>query len=173
MKQRLIHKLQQLVSRSEELGGLLSDPDIINDQNRFRDLSREYAQLEPVVTLYREFEHAQADQTVAEDMLKDQDPNIRNLGKEELDTITARMNDLELKVRKHLIPKDPHDESNIFLEIRAGTGGDEAAIFAGDLFRMYTKYADSQGWKLEILSQHEGDHGGFKEIISRIIGRGA
>ncbi len=173
MQQRLIHKLQQLVSRSEELGGLLSDPEIINDQNRFRDLSREYAQLEPVVTLYREFEHAQIDQTAAEDMLKDEDSDIRNLGKEELDAVTARMNDLELQIKKFLIPKDPHDESNIFLEIRAGTGGDEAAIFAGDLFRMYLKYAESQGWKLEVLSQREGEHGGYKEIISRIIGRGA
>jgi peptide chain release factor 1 len=173
VKQSLIDKLQQLVSRSEELGGLLSDPEIISDQPRFRDLSVEYAQLEPVVSLFRAFEQAQADQTAAEDMLTDDDPEIRTMGQEELDAVTLRLAEIEQQVKLQLVPKDPHDNSNLFLEIRAGTGGDEAAIFSGDLFRMYTKYAESQGWQLEILSQHEGEHGGFKEIISRIIGRGA
>jgi len=173
VKQSLIDKLQQLVARSEELGALLSDPIIINDQNRFRDLSREYAQLEPVIELFRQFERAQADQTAAEEMLKDDDAEVRAMGKEEIEALKDSMGNLELAVRKALIPKDPHDDSNIYLEIRAGTGGDEAAIFAGDLFRMYTKYADSQGWKLEIMNEHEGDHGGYKEIISRIIGNGA
>ena len=173
MKQSLIDKLQQLVSRSEELGGLLSDPEIIGDQSRFRDLSVEYAQLEPVVSLFRAFEQAQADQTAAEDMLTDDDPEIRTMGQEELDAVTLRLAEIEQQVKLQLVPKNPHDDSNLFLEIRAGTGGDEAAIFSGDLFRMYSKYAESQGWQIEILSQHEGEHGGFKEIISRIIGRGA
>jgi len=173
VKQSLVDKLQQLVARSEELGALLSDPVIINDQNRFRDLSREYAQLEPVIELFRQFERVQADQTAAEEMLKDDDAEVRAMGKEEIEALKDSMGELELAVRRVLIPKDPHDDSNIYLEIRAGTGGDEAAIFAGDLFRMYSKYADSQGWKLEIMNEHEGDHGGYKEIISRIIGNGA
>ncbi len=173
MKQSLIDKLQQLVARSEELGAMLSDPTIISEQNRFRDLSKEYAQLEPVIVLFQQYEQAHADQTAAEEMLSDEDADVRAMGKDELETLKDSMDELECAVRKALIPKDPHDDSNIYLEIRAGTGGDEAAIFAGDLFRMYTKYADSQGWTLEILNDHEGDHGGYKEIISRIIGTGA
>jgi peptide chain release factor 1 len=173
MKQSLIDKLQQLVARSEEVGGMLSDPEVMKNQNRFRDLSREYSQLDPVVSLFRDFEQARDDQTAAEEMVEDDDPEIRTMGQEELEAITQRIEDIELQVRKRLIPKDPHDESNIYLEIRAGTGGDEAAIFAGDLFRMYAKFVEARGWQLEILSEHEGDHGGFKEIISRIIGKGA
>ena len=173
MKQSLIDKLHQLAARSEELGGLLSDPEVIGDQNRFRDLSKEYAQLEPVVTLFQAFQRAEEDRAAAEEMLKDVDPEIREMGQEELADIQGRLEELELQVKKELIPQDPHDDSNIFLEIRAGTGGDEAAIFAGDLFKMYVKYADEHGWKLETLSQSDGEHGGFKEIISRIVGRGA
>jgi peptide chain release factor 1 len=173
VKQSLIDKLHQLAARSEEVGGLLSDPDIIADQNRFRDLSREYSQLEPVVTLFRAYQQGESDLIGAEEMLEDSDPDIRQMGQEELEDVQARLEQLELQVKKALIPRDPHDDSNIFLEIRAGTGGDEAAIFAGDLFKMYVKYADQHGWKLETLSQSDGEHGGFKEIISRIIGRGA
>jgi peptide chain release factor 1 len=173
MKQSLVDKLQQLVARSEELGALLSDPDVINDQNRFRDLSKEYAQLGPVIDLFGQYERAQADMSAAEEMLNDDDSEVRAMGKEEIETLKASLDDLEIAVRKELIPKDPHDDSNIYLEIRAGTGGDEAAIFAGDLFRMYSKYADTLGWKLEIMNAHEGEHGGYKEIISRIIGNGA
>jgi peptide chain release factor 1 len=173
VKQSLVDKLQQLVARAEELEALLSDPIIINDQNRFRDLSKEYAQLEPVVALFNRYQQAQADQAAAEEMLADTDAEIRAMGKEEIEALKDSMDEIQLAVRKVLIPKDPHDDSNIYLEIRAGTGGDEAAIFVGDLFRMYTKYVDSKGWKLEILSAHEGDHGGYKEIISRIIGNGA
>ncbi|MAF83844.1 MAG: peptide chain release factor 1 [Gammaproteobacteria bacterium] len=173
MKQSLVNKLQQLVARSEELGALLSDPNIITDQNRFRDLSKEYAQLEPVIALFNDYEQAQADQTAAEEMLNDADAEIRSMGKEEIEVLKGSMEQLEFAVRKALIPKDPYDDSNIYLEIRAGTGGDEAAIFVGDLFRMYSKYADTQGWKLEIMNANEGEHGGYKEIISRIIGKGA
>ncbi len=173
MKQSLVEKLHQLVARSEELGGLLSDPEIIADQNRFRDLSREYAQLETIVELTRSYERARADLAAAEEMLADEDAELRELGQEELEAARRRLEKIELDVRKELIPKDPHDDSNIYLEIRAGTGGDEAAIFAGDLFRMYLKYAESQGWRVEVLSQSEGEHGGYKEIISRILGKGA
>ena len=173
MQQSLIDKLHQLAGRSEELGGLLSDPDVIGDQNRFRDLSREYAQLNPVVELFRAYQQAENDRIAAEEMLQDTDPDIRQMGQEELTDVRERLDSLELQVKKELIPKDPHDSSNIYLEIRAGTGGDEAAIFAGDLFKMYVKYVDEQGWKMETLNQNEGEHGGFKEIVSRIIGHGA
>jgi peptide chain release factor 1 len=173
MKQSLVDKLQQLVARTEELGALLSDPGVINDQNRFRDLSKEYAQLEPIIELFGQYERAQADQATAEEMLGDDDSEVRAMGKEEIEDLKSVMDNLEKALRKELIPKDPHDDSNIYLEIRAGTGGDEAALFAGDLFRMYTKYADTLGWKLEIMNAHEGEHGGYKEIISRIIGSGA
>ncbi|MFQ5634725.1 MAG: peptide chain release factor 1 [Gammaproteobacteria bacterium] len=173
MKQSLVEKLQQLVARSEELGGLLSDPEIIGDQDRFREYSKEYARLEGIVDLMRAYEQAQTDLSGAKEMIDDDDDDIRQLGQEELEHIRERLAQLEAEVKTALIPRDPHDDSNIYLEIRAGTGGDEAAIFAGDLFRMYLKYAESQGWQVEIISQNEGEHGGFKEIISRLIGRGA
>jgi peptide chain release factor 1 len=169
----IVDKLQQLVARSEEVGALLSDPQVIADQSQFRHLAREYSQLDPVVTLFRAFEQARSDLASAEEMAADDDPEIRALGQEEIETVQRRIEDLESQVRKQLIPKDPRDESNIYLEIRAGTGGDEAALFAGDLFRMYQKYAERYSWQLEVLSAHEGEHGGFKEIISRVVGRGA
>jgi peptide chain release factor 1 len=173
VKQSLVDKLQQLVARSEELGGLLSDPDIIGDQTRFRDLSKEYAHLESIVDLTRSYEQAQADLEGAQEMLADADTEIREMGQEEVTAVQAQLERIELDVRKELIPKDPFDDSNIYLEIRAGTGGDEAAIFAGDLLRMYLKYAESQRWQVEIMSESEGEHGGYKEVISRIIGNGA
>ena len=173
MKESLLHNLQQLVSRHEELAGLLSDPEIISNQNKFRDLSQEYSRLEPVASLFARYEQSVADVEAAAEMAEDTDPEIRALGREEQETAENHRDALEAELRKHLIPKDPHDDANIFLEIRAGTGGDEAAIFSGDLFRMYQRYAEAQGWKLEILSQRDGEHGGFKEIISRIEGKGA
>jgi peptide chain release factor 1 len=173
VKTSIVEKLQQLVSRHEEISEQLSDPDVINNQNSFRDLSREFVRLEPVVTLFKEYEEVQADLAAAQEMIADEDPGLRELGQEEVDSTRKRLGELELQVRGHLIPVDPHDQSNIFLEIRAGTGGDEAALFAGDLFRMYQRYTENKGWTLEILSQRDGDHGGFKEIISRIVGRGA
>ncbi len=173
MKESLLNNLQQLVSRHEELAGLLSDPEIIGNQNKFRDLSQEYARLEPVATLFARYEGAVDDVAAAEEMLADTDADIRALGKEEIESAEQQRDALEGELRLQLIPRDPNDEANIFLEIRAGTGGDEAAIFAGDLFRMYQRYAEQQGWSLEILSQRDGEHGGFKEIISRIVGKGA
>ena len=173
MKESLLNKLQQLVGRHEEISGLLSDPEVMGDQNRYRDLSREYARLEPVSRLFGEIEQAQNDLKAAQDMIEDDDEEIRSLGREELAAASESVEALEQELKKHLVPKDPRDDNNIFLEIRAGTGGDEAAIFAGDLFRMYQRYAEQQNWKLEILSEREGEHGGFKEIISRVEGDGA
>jgi peptide chain release factor 1 len=170
MKESLVHKLQQLVSRHAEIAGLLSDPDIMADQDRFRSLSQEYSRLDAVARLFNEFEKARGDLQAADEMRADPDSGIRRLGEEECASIETRLEELESELRKHLIPVDPHDDNNIFLEIRAGTGGDEAAIFAGDLFRMYQRFAEQQNWKLEILSQRDGEHGGFKEIISRVVG---
>ena len=173
MQQSIIQKLERIASRFAELGPLLANPDVIGDQKHFRELSKEYAQLQPAMKLYRAFQQAEADRAAAADMQRDADPEIRAMGQEELAAADTRLGELELKIRQQLIPRDPHDENNIFLEIRAAAGGDEAAIFAGDLFRMYAKYAERQGWKVEILSKHEGEKGGYKEIISRIIGTGA
>jgi peptide chain release factor 1 len=173
MKESLVNNLEQLVSRHEEISGLLSDPDIIGNQNKFRDLSQEYARLEPVVNLFNQHEAARQDLQAAQEMAEDADDEIRNMGRDEVEAAGVRITKLEAELQKHLVPRDPHDDNNIFLEIRAGTGGDEAALFAGDLFRMYQRFAETQNWQLEILSEREGDHGGFKEIISRIIGRGA
>ena len=173
MKESILNKLNNLIDRHEEIAGLLADPDVIADQNQFRDLSREYAQLEPVVNCYQDYSTAQANLQGAEEMLAESDPELREMAAEEKAAASEKIGSLELELQKLLLPSDPHDSSNIFLEIRAGTGGDEAAIFAGDLFRMYSRYAEERGWKVEIMSQNEGEHGGYKEIIARIIGEGA
>ncbi len=172
MKDSIITKLGNLVERHEEVTALLSDPAVIGDQNRFRDLSREYARLEPLVRDYRMWREARADAAAAVEMAADRDPELRALAEEELVAANARLESLELELKKYLVPHDPLDEANIFLEIRAGTGGDEAGIFAGDLFRMYSRYAERVGWTIEILSASEGEHGGYREIISRVVGPG-
>jgi len=173
VKDSILNKLNNLIDRHEEIAGLLADPDVIADQNQFRDLSREYAQLEPVVNCYQDYTSAKDDLRNAEEMLGDKDPDMRDMAVEEKAMASEQAGSLEVELQKLLLPKDPHDNSNIFLEIRAGTGGDEAAIFAGDLFRMYSRYAEVRHWKVEVLSQNEGEHGGYKEIIARIIGAGA
>ena len=173
MKTSIQTKLEKLVERFEEVGGLLSEPEVINDQTKFRGLSQEYARLEPVVKTFREYGDALKEIDSAKEMLRDSDVELRDLAQEELTAAEQRVTELEPELMKHLLPKDPHDDSNIFLEIRAGTGGDEAAIFAGDLFRMYSRYAESQRWQVEVLSENLGEHGGYKEIISRVIGQGA
>jgi len=170
VKDSIRTKLETTRDRFEEIAGLLADPDVINDQNQFRDLSKEYSRLEAVVSLFQQFETLAADIVAAEEMVGDSDSEIREMGEEELVSLTESSDTLQLKLQKALIPPDPHDNSNVFLEIRAGTGGDEAAIFAGDLFRMYSKYAESMRWPIEIISAREGDHGGYKEIVSRISG---
>jgi peptide chain release factor 1 len=172
MKDTIHNKLEDTRDRFEEISGLLSDPGVIANQNRFRDLSREYARLEPVVALFREYGKLTGDIAAAEEMAGDADPEIRRLGEEELAGLGERRKALDLELQRALIPPDPHDEADVFLEIRAGTGGDEAAIFAGDLFRMYSRYAETRRWPLEVLSAREGEHGGYKEIVSRISGNG-
>jgi peptide chain release factor 1 len=173
VKDSILNKLNNLIDRHEEIAGLLADPEVIADQNQFRDLSMEYAQLEPVVNCYQDYNLAKYNLKSANEMLTDTDPEIREMAGEEKATASAQLGNLEIELQKLLLPKDPHDNSNIFLEIRAGTGGDEAAIFAGDLFRMYCRYAEERRWTVEIMSQNEGEHGGYKEIIARIIGAGA
>ena len=172
MKDSIRNKLETVKDRFEEIAGLLADPDVIGDQNQFRDLSMEYARIEPVVDLFSQFENLTGDIAAAEEMAGDSDAELRQMGQDELETLTSQRTNLLVEVQKSLIPPDPFDNANVFLEVRAGTGGDEAAIFAGDLFRMYSKYAENRGWKVEILSAREGDHGGYKEIISRITGSG-
>ena len=172
MKDSIVNKLANLVDRHEEVSALLSDAGIIGDQARFRELSREYARLEPLVRDYQAWRCARADLAEASEMAGDKDPELREMAQEELASAEARLELLETALKKHLVPHDPLDEANIFLEIRAGTGGDEAAIFAGDLFRMYCRYAERMGWGIEILSASEGEHGGYREVISRVVGRG-
>lgn len=172
MKESIVTKLADLVERHEEIAALLSDPGVISDQSRFRELSREYSRLEEVVRDYQSWRGARTELEAATEMAADQDPEMRRLAEDELGALRQRLEQLELALKKHLVPRDPLDEANIFLEIRAGTGGDEAAIFAGDLFRMYSRYAERTGWKIEILSASEGEHGGYREIISRVAGHG-
>ena len=173
MKSSILSKLEILSARHEEIAGLMSDPEIINDQNKFRSLSMEYSQLEDVVKTFDAYQLAQSELLAGEEMLKDDDAEIREMAEEEINYAKQRMSSLELDLQKLLLPKDPNDNSNVFLEIRAGTGGDEAAIFAGDLYRMYSRYAETRRWQIEVLNTNLGEHGGYKEIIARIIGAGA
>jgi peptide chain release factor 1 len=172
MKESLIARLDHISERYEELAALLSDPDIISDQNKFRDFSREYSELESVVNCYESYKQVQGDVDEATALLKDGDADMREMAREALSEAEAARHSLSLELQKLLLPKDPNDSSNVFLEVRAGTGGDEAAIFAGDLFRMYSRFAERQRWKVEIVSESPGEHGGYKEIISRLIGEG-
>src|ERR1700688_4333018 len=173
MKDSIRRKLEKLDERFEEISRLLSDAGVIGRQNQFRELSMEYSRLGPLVERYRRVTALERDLGFARELASDKDPATRTMGEEELADLAPRIAAQELELQRLLVPKDPHDDSNIFLEVRAGTGGDEAALFAGDLFRMYTRYAESKGWSVEVLSESPGEHGGYKEIISRIIGRGA
>jgi peptide chain release factor 1 len=171
MKATLLSKLETLTDRHEEVSALLGDSQTIADQNKFRDLSREYAELEPVVTCYAQHKRVKVDLDEAQQMLDDTDPDVREMAQEELLSAGESLATLELELQKLLLPRDPNDSHNVFLEIRAGTGGDEAAIFSGDLFRMYSRFAENAGWKIEVLSERRGEHGGYKEIITRVEGR--
>ncbi|GLQ00853.1 MAG TPA: peptide chain release factor 1 [Methylophaga aminisulfidivorans] len=173
MKDSIKHKLESLVDRHEEISGLLADPDTMADQNKFRSLSQEYAQLEPVVSNFNAYRRTISALEDAKLMLNEDDADMREMAKEEINAAEEKIEELELTLQKLLLPKDPNDQRNIYLEIRAGTGGDEAAIFSGDLFRMYTKYAESRRWKVEVINAQEGEHGGYKEVICRIVGEGA
>lgn len=173
MKDSIRTKLEQLVSRFEELSALLGDAGTIADQNKFRTYSQEYSRLEPVMEVFARWNVAHNNLTAAQDMQRDADPSVRKMAEEEIHTSKAELEALASELQLLLLPRDPHDDSNIFLEIRAGAGGDEAGLFAGVLFKMYARYAEEQGWNIEILSEHEGEHGGYREVIARIIGHGA
>ncbi|WP_126453089.1 peptide chain release factor 1 [Sulfuriflexus mobilis] len=171
MKDSIRNKLDTLSERLEEINALLAEPDTINDNNRFRELSKEYAQLNPIVASYQQYRQALEDIEAARAMLEEDDAEMREMAAEEVTEAKQRSEALDAELQVLLLPTDPHDESNVFLEIRAGAGGDEAAIFAGNLFRMYSRYAEQVGWKIEIISEHEGEHGGYKEIVVRVIGK--
>jgi peptide chain release factor 1 len=171
MTPTLRRKLLALAERREELERLLADPSVVADNERFRNFSREFAQLEPVANALAEESRAKADLASAEAMRGD--PELRELAEEEISAAQQRLQALDEELALLLVPRDPRDEGNLFLEVRAGTGGDEAAIFAGDLFRMYARYAERQGWKVEIESDNPGEHGGYKEVVARVVGRGA
>lgn len=173
MKDSIKHKLESLVDRHEEIAGLLADPETMADQNKFRSLSQEYAQLEPVVSNFTAYSNTVSAIEDAKIMLEEDDAEMREMAREELNQAEQEQEELELNLQKLLLPKDPNDQRNIFLEIRAGTGGDEAAIFSGDLFRMYSRYAEIRRWKVEVINAQEGEHGGYKEMICRIVGEGA
>ena len=171
MKTSLLTKLDALADRHEEVSALLGDADTATDQNRFRDLSKEFAHLNEIVTQHQRWTQLQETVTDARQMLNDSDTELRELAAEEIAEAERELTDIEAALQVLLLPQDPSDGSNVFLEIRAGTGGDEAAIFSGDLFRMYHRYAEQKGWSVEVLSERSGEHGGFKEIISRVVGQ--
>jgi peptide chain release factor 1 len=170
MKSSLAAKLTQLSSRLEDLNGLLSASDVTRDLDRYRGLSREHAEIAPVVARYREWLQAERDLGTAQELAAD--PEMKPLAEEETRLARATMDRLEDELQQLLLPKDPNDERNVFLEIRAGTGGDESALFAGDLFRMYVRFAERNRWTVEMVSESLGDMGGYKEVISRIVGAG-
>lgn len=173
MKESVYRKLEGLVERYEEVQALLSDASVISEQSRFRELSKEFSQLEEVSHAFNRFRQAEEDLSAAEEMLKDNDPDMREMAQEEFKAAKAQLEVLDKELQILLLPKDPNDNNNCFLEIRAGAGGDEAAIFAGDVFRMYSRYAERRRWKLEVVSSNEGEHGGYKEIIASVQGEGA
>ena len=171
MKQSIRDKLESLVGRLDELDRILASGEATRDMDQYRKLTREHAELGPVVALYKEWQQAEADIATAREMLAD--PEMKELAELEIEAAEARLPGLELELQKQLLPKDANDERNVFLEIRAGTGGDESALFAGDLFRMYSRYAERQRWQVEILSASESELGGYREIICRLAGNGA
>ncbi len=173
MKDSIVHKLETTRERYEEISTELSSIEVTSNQGKFTALSKEYAQLEPIVKKFNAYQSVIKDHASARKLLGDQDENLRTMALEEIETTEQRIKQLEGELQTLLLPKDPHDQNNVFLEIRAGTGGDEAAIFAGDLFRMYSRYAEGKKWKMEVINKSEGDHGGYKEIVAKISGADA
>ncbi|OAI12052.1 peptide chain release factor 1 [Methylomonas lenta] len=171
MKPSIQTKLENLGERFEEITALLSRPEVQNDQNQYRSLGQEYAQIEPLVACYKIYQENETNLESAREMAKDSDPELREMAKEELNDAETQREELEQQLQILLLPKDPNDNRNVFLEVRAGTGGDEAAIFSGDLARMYQRYAERQGWSTEIINENRGEHGGFKEVILRVSGQ--
>jgi len=169
----MLNKLEEVADRFREVEGLLSDPTVVNDQNRYRALTKEHAELVDVVGRYERYCQIRQEIAGSQELLKDPDPDVREMANAEVADLESEKNALEAQLKLMLLPKDPNDTRNVILEVRAGTGGDEAALFAGDLFRMYTRYAENQGWKVELLSSAESEAGGFKEVIAMITGKGA
>ena len=170
MKDSIRQRLQRVAERFEEVGHLLADPTVAGGSAQFRDLSMEYARLQPLAERFHEYRDLESELAAAQEMSADTDPSMRSLAQEEVTRVRVAMDSADVELRRLLIPKDPRDEKSVFLEIRAGTGGDEAAIFAGDLLRMYARYAEAHGFTVEVMSESAGEHGGYKEIISRIGG---
>ncbi len=166
-------RLEKMVDRYEEIGRSLADPAVIGRQREFRDLSVEYARLTPVAEKFGAFRALERERATAYEMRNETDPGMREMGQEEIARLDPEIERTEEALKMMLIPRDPRDDKNIYLEVRAGTGGDEAAIFAGDLFRMYARYAETHGFTVEILSENPGEHGGYREVISRVAGSGA
>ena len=173
MKESLQHKLEKLGERQEEIYALLADPDVVNDMNRYRDLNKEAAEISPIVACFKNYRETLLALENAQAMLKDGDQDIRELAAEEMEDSRQRIEGIELELQKLLLPTDPADKSNIFLEIRAGTGGEEAALFSADLMRMYSRYAERSNWQIELLNTTESDLDGYKAIIMRVLGKGA
>lgn len=166
----MIAKLADLTDRFEEVSALLSDSETMSDRDKFTALSKEFAEIEPVVLCYQRVNKLNDDLEESSALLDDDDADLRELAEQEIAETKTQLESLNQQLQTLLLPKDPNDKSNVFLEIRAGTGGDEAAIFSGDLFRMYSKFAEAKGWRIEIMNERPGEHGGYKEIISRIEG---
>lgn len=171
MKPTIENKLASLVERHDEVGMMLTEQSVIQNQNQFRELSKEYSDLEPLVTTFKRYQDLLNQQTSAKALLAEEDAEMRAMAEEELQAVATQIENIEKELQLFLIPKDPDDDKNVFLEIRGGAGGDEAAIFAGDLFRMYSRYAEQKRWKVEIISESFGEHGGYKEVIARFIGQ--
>ncbi|NNK85544.1 MAG: peptide chain release factor 1 [Desulfobacterales bacterium] len=169
----MFEKLKGVEKRFMEIEALLSDPDIINNREAYQKLVREHAELDKVVTVFRTYNQVLEDLEESTELLADGDSDIKDLAREEIALLTGKKESLEEELKKLLVPKDPNDEKNVIIEIRAGTGGEEAALFAGDLFRMYGKYSENRNWKVEVMSHHETGVGGFKEIIAMVNGKGA
>lgn len=166
----MLAKLDQLANRLVELDQLLMSGDATSNMDNYRKMTREHAEIGPLVALYANYQQVNHDIETAQELL--QDPDMKEFAQEEINAAKQKIEELELDLQKMLLPKDANDERNIFLEIRAGTGGDESALFAGDLFRMYTRYAERNRWKVEVVSESASDLGGYKEVIVRIIGNG-
>jgi len=173
MKESIRQRLQKLSDRFEEVGRLLATDEVAGGSQQFRELSMEYARLQPLAERFGRYHGLERDLAAARDLQADPDAGMRTLGEEEVRHVQRELEAAESELRRLLLPKDPRDDRNIFLEVRAGTGGDEAAIFAGDLHRMYARYAEGRGFAAEVLSESPGEHGGYKEIVSRIVGKGA
>ena len=170
MKESIKNKLASLVERLAELDRQLEDPTVVDNMDNYRKITKESAEISPVVALYNEYQAIEKDIVAAEEMASD--PEMRAFAEDEIRAGKAKLDALEVDLQKLLLPKDPNDEKNTFLEIRGGTGGDESALFAGDLFRMYTRFAERNGWQVEIISESPGEVGGYKEVIARIVGNG-